>query len=53
MMIIQVFAIKTLQEMQMCLDAGLDRWELEVGKAVIDEYPWSTKSMEICRSGQS
>jgi phosphoribosylanthranilate isomerase len=31
-MIVQVFAIKSIQEMQMCLDTGLDRWGLEVGK---------------------
>lgn len=31
-MIVQVFAIKSIQEMQMCIDAGLDRWGLEVGK---------------------
>lgn len=31
-MIVQVFAIKSIEEMQMCLDAGLDRWGLEVGK---------------------
>lgn len=31
-MIVQIFAIKSIQEMQMCLDAGLDRWGLEVGK---------------------
>jgi phosphoribosylanthranilate isomerase len=30
--IVQVFAIKSIQEMQMCIDAGLDRWGLEVGK---------------------
>jgi phosphoribosylanthranilate isomerase len=29
---VQVFAIKSVQEMQMCIDAGLDRWGLEVGK---------------------
>jgi phosphoribosylanthranilate isomerase len=31
-MIVQVFAIKSIEEMQMCLDAGLDRWGLEAGK---------------------
>lgn len=31
-MIVQVYAIKYIQEMQMCIDAGLDRWGLEVGK---------------------
>ena len=31
-MIVQVFAIKSILEMQMCIDAGLDRWGLEVGK---------------------
>ena len=31
-MIVQVFAIKSVEEMQMCIDAGLDRWGLEVGK---------------------
>ena len=31
-MIVQVFAIKSVKEMQMCIDAGLDRWGLEVGK---------------------
>jgi phosphoribosylanthranilate isomerase len=31
-MIVQVYAIKSVQEMQMCIDAGLDRWGLEVGK---------------------
>lgn len=31
-MIVQVFAIKSIQEMEMCFDAGLDRWGLEVGK---------------------
>lgn len=31
-MIVQVFAVKTIQEMQMCIEAGLDRWGLEVGK---------------------
>ena len=31
-MIVQVFAIKSAEEMQMCIDAGLDRWGLEVGK---------------------
>ena len=29
---VQVFAVKSIQEMQMCIDAGLDRWGLEVGK---------------------
>ena len=29
---VQVFAIKSIQEMQLCIDAGLDRWGLEVGK---------------------
>jgi phosphoribosylanthranilate isomerase len=31
-MIVQVFAIKSIEEMHMCLEAGLDRWGLEVGK---------------------
>ncbi len=31
-MLVQVFAIKSVEEMQMCIDAGLDRWGLEVGK---------------------
>jgi phosphoribosylanthranilate isomerase len=31
-MIVQVFAIKSVEEMQMCIDAGLDRWGLEVGR---------------------
>ena len=31
-MIVQVFAVKSIQEMQLCIDAGLDRWGLEVGK---------------------
>ena len=31
-MIVQVFAVKSVEEMQMCIDAGLDRWGLEVGK---------------------
>ncbi len=31
-MIVQVFSVKTIQEMKMCIDAGLDRWGLEVGK---------------------
>jgi phosphoribosylanthranilate isomerase len=31
-MIVQVFAVKSIREMQMCIDAGLDRWGLEVGK---------------------
>ncbi len=31
-MIVQVFAVKSTQEMQLCIDAGLDRWGLEVGK---------------------
>ncbi len=31
-MIVQVFAVKSIEEMQMCIDAGLDRWGLEVGK---------------------
>jgi phosphoribosylanthranilate isomerase len=31
-MIVQVFAIKSIQEMQMCIEAGLDRWGLEVGR---------------------
>ena len=31
-MIVQVFAIKSVQEMQMCIDAELDRWGLAVGK---------------------
>jgi phosphoribosylanthranilate isomerase len=31
-MIVQVFAIKTIHELQMCIEAGLDRWGLEVGK---------------------
>ncbi len=30
-MIVQVFAIKSIEEIQMCIDAGLDRWGLEVG----------------------
>jgi phosphoribosylanthranilate isomerase len=31
-MIVQVYAIKSIQEMQMCIEAGLDRWGLEVGE---------------------
>jgi phosphoribosylanthranilate isomerase len=31
-MIVQVYAIKSVEEMQICIDAGLDRWGLEVGK---------------------
>lgn len=31
-MLVQVFAIKSVQEMQLCIEAGLDRWGLEVGK---------------------
>lgn len=31
-MIVQVFAIKSIEEMQMCIEAGLDRWGLEVGE---------------------
>ncbi len=31
-MIVQVFAIKSVEEMNMCIDAELDRWGLEVGK---------------------
>ncbi len=31
-MIVQVFAIKSVEEMNMCIDAGLDRWGLEVGE---------------------
>jgi phosphoribosylanthranilate isomerase len=31
-MIVQVFAIKSVEELHMCIDAGLDRWGLEVGK---------------------
>lgn len=31
-MIVQVFAVKSIEEMQMCIEAGLDRWGLEVGK---------------------
>jgi phosphoribosylanthranilate isomerase len=31
-MIVQVFAVKSVKEMQMCIEAGLDRWGLEVGK---------------------
>lgn len=31
-MIVQVFAVKSIQEMQLCIDAGLDRWGLEVGR---------------------
>jgi phosphoribosylanthranilate isomerase len=31
-LIVQVFAVKSIEEMQMCVDAGLDRWGLEVGK---------------------
>ncbi|MER2598700.1 MAG: phosphoribosylanthranilate isomerase [Caldilineales bacterium] len=31
-MLVQVFAIKSVEEMQMCIDVGLDRWGLEVGK---------------------
>jgi phosphoribosylanthranilate isomerase len=30
--LVQVYAIKTIEEMQMCIDAGLDRWGLEVGE---------------------
>ena len=31
-MIVQVFAIKPVEEMQMCIDAGLDPWGLEAGR---------------------
>ncbi len=31
-MIVQVYAIKSVDEMRMCIEAGLDRWGLEVGK---------------------
>ena len=31
-MLTQVFAIKSVEEMKMCVDAGLDRWGLEVGE---------------------
>ncbi len=31
-MIVQVFAVKSIHEMHMCIEAGLDRWGLEVGK---------------------
>ncbi len=31
-MIVQVFAVKSIEEMQLCIQAGLDRWGLEVGK---------------------
>lgn len=30
-MLVQVYAIKSIEEMQLCIDAGLDRWGLEVG----------------------
>jgi len=31
-MLVQVYAVRTIQDMQLCIDAGLDRWGLEVGK---------------------
>lgn len=31
-MIVQVYAVKSVEEMHMCIDAGLDRWGLAVGK---------------------
>jgi phosphoribosylanthranilate isomerase len=30
-MLVQVYAIKSVEEMHMCIEAGLDRWGLEVG----------------------
>ena len=31
-MITQIYAVKTVADVQLCIDAGLDRWGLEVGR---------------------
>jgi phosphoribosylanthranilate isomerase len=31
-LLVQVYAVKSKEEMQLCIEAGLDRWGLEVGK---------------------
>ncbi len=47
-MLVQVYAIKSVQEMQMCIDAGLDRWGLEVGnKGIMPSEMNFAKTREV------
>ena len=47
-MLVQVYAIKSIQEMQQCIDAGLDRWGLEVGtKGIMPSEMNYAKTREV------
>ncbi len=47
-MLVQVYAIKSIQDMRLCIDAGLDRWGLEVGnKGIMPNETSFEKTREI------
>lgn len=47
-MLVQVYAVKSIQDMQLCIDAGLDRWGLEVGtKGIMPNETGFEKTREI------
>ncbi len=47
-MLVQVYAIKSIQDMHLCIEAGLDRWGLEVGnKGIMPNETSFEKTREI------
>ena len=47
-MLVQVYAIKSIDELRMCIDAGLDRWGLEVGnKGIMPSEMNFAKTREV------